>query len=691
MTRLGAAIRGLLAALALATMALPAVQAQTGNQTTAPARPRSAPLPATAADALEVPPGMFTLDARRVADERTGNAVVAATREALAQTGVLFAPLEIRELSLRDAALAALQRNLDIKRSGLNKSVVQQALVEAEAVFDPVFTVSTGASLSRSFTRGERPMQWKPATQEYSRGQQIKTSESLDNIFLCGDMIDILDQPEDMQVRFLTGRLITPDANGECHVRVLPATAPVALVSFDKQRVAGYYPVYKEASTKSPTGQDESYTGGGGVSQRLPWGGSIDVSIVATYHDTYYTNNPNDPLTKSYGSYKRPWTSRASFGTGHALPYTKNFGDGDDSQLAIDVARINLDIADFAVRGIVNRTLQTVDGLYWSLVGAVHRLNAAAGAVALAEETSRRMQKKMELGLATESNRAQVAAQLARLRATQQQLFGDYVTASESLREALNEQDEILFLPVGYSAALDNPPEAPAGPANVLDSPDYMRAETAVRIAMRVRETRVAQTRPDLSISSGVQVGQSNAVFGYSTVTESMKNLISYDTASASIGILYRRPLLNRAVEAAVTIADSDIKRQTLLLHQVETQIRGEYDAARIQMVSARQRIEDSRKRLDIVRNLYERAVRLEAGGVVTAYETIGRLGTLLDAQLSHAQARIDVQTAETRLLAAVGALADRYGERVAQTADDRQRIALLKKTGGMVTFGGPL
>ena len=154
----------------------------------------------TAPDALEVPPGMFTLDAARVADERTGNAVVAATREALAQTGVLFAPLEIRELPLRDAILAALQRNLDIKRSGLNKSVAQRTLIEAEAVFDPVFSLSASGSLSRSFARTERPMQWKPATQEYSRGQQIKTSTSVENIFLCGDMIDILDQPEDMQV-----------------------------------------------------------------------------------------------------------------------------------------------------------------------------------------------------------------------------------------------------------------------------------------------------------------------------------------------------------------------------------------------------------------------------------------------------------------------------------------------------------
>ena len=158
----------------------------------------------------------------------------------------------------------------------------------------------------------------------------------------------------------------------------------------------------------------------------------------------------------------------------------------------------------------------------------------------------------MELGLATESNRAQVAAQLARLRATQQQIFGDYVTASESLREALNEQDEILILPVGYSAALDNPPEAPTGPASVLDSPDYLRAETAVRIAMRVRDTRVAQTRPDVSISSGLQLSQGNAIYGYASVTESLKNLISYDSASASIGILYRHPIVNRAAKATV-------------------------------------------------------------------------------------------------------------------------------------------
>jgi outer membrane protein TolC len=671
MTKVAAALCGALAGLSVASIA---VQAQNA-----------------APETLEVPPGMFTLDAGRIADERTGNAVVAATREALARTGVLFAPKEIRELALHDAALSALQRNLDIKRSGLGKDIVQRALIEAEAVFDPVFTLSTTGSMSRSFGRVERPMQWKPATQEYVRGQQIKTSESLDNIFLCGDMIDILDQPEDMQVRFLTGRLITPDANGQCHVRVLPATAPVALVSFDKQRVAGYYPVHKDASTKSPTGQDETYNGGGGVSQRLPWGGSIDVSIVSSYHDTYYINNPNDPITRVYGSYKRPWTSRGSFNTSHALPYTRNFGDGDESRLAIDVARINLDIADFAVRGVVNQTLLSVDSLYWTLVASIQRLNASAAAVALAEDTSRRTQKKMELGLATESNRAQVAAQLERLRATQQQLFGDYVTASESLREALNEQDDVLILPVGYSAALENPPEAPTEPARVLDSPDYLRAETALRISMRVRDTRVAQTRPDVSVSASMQVGQSNAVFGYSSVTESLRNLISYDSASATIGTLYRRPIGNRAAKAAVAGAESDIARQTLLLHQVETQIRGDYETARIQLVSARQRIEDTRRRLNLVRDLYERAVRLEAGGVVTAYETIDRLSTLLDAQLGHVQARVDAQTAETRLLAAVGALADRYGERVAQTNEDRQRIAQLRKTGRMVTFGGPL
>lgn len=645
-----------------------------------------------------IPAGLFTSDPARIVDERGGNAVVAATRTALARTGVLFAPEQTRELALREAALTALQRNLDVKRIGLNRSVVQRTLVEAEAVFDPVFILAANASLSNSFERIERPMQWKPATQEYVRGQQIPTGTRTDDIFLCGTMDDILSQPQELQTNFLRGRMIAPDASGRCHVRTLPSTAPVALVAFDKERVAGYYPFRKEASTRSPNGQTATYTGTAGVSQRLPWGGNLDLTVVTTYRDAYYVNNPDDPSTRVYGSYGRPWTSRATLSGSHPIPYTRNFREGDENRLAMDTARLNVDVADFAVRGVVNQTLLSVDTLYWTLVGAIQRLDAAAGSAALAEESAARVQRRMELGLASESNRGQVVAQMERLRAVQQQLFGDYLAASESLRELLDERDDALLLPIEYSAALDQPPEVPPASgegagrlaARVLDSPDYLRSETAVRIALRVREARDAQTRPDVTASGSLQVSQSNAVFGYPSVTESLGSLISYDSASFSIGVLYRRPIGNRAAKAALAGADHDVARQTHLLNQVERQIRGDYETARIQLASARQRIDDTARRLALARDLYDRAARLEAGGVVTIYETIERLGTLLEARLGHIQARIDARIAESRMLASIGALAERYGEGVAQTREDRERIALLRGTGALAAFGEP-
>ena len=188
-------------------------------------------------------------------------------------------------------------------------------------------------------------------------------------------MIDILDQPEDMQVRFLTGRLITPDANGQCSRPGLARDRSGSPGQFRQAAgSAGYYPVHKEANAKSPTGQDETYTGGGGVSQRLPWGGGIE-------HPSASCRATTIPITPTIRTTLSPAATALQAAldvarlahASHALPYTKNFGDGDDSRLAIDVARINLDIADFAVRGVVNQTLLSIDGLYWSLVGAIQQ------------------------------------------------------------------------------------------------------------------------------------------------------------------------------------------------------------------------------------------------------------------------------------------------------------------------------
>ena len=132
---------------ALATVASGAVSVSA--ETAAPsARTESvqqvAAASATPSTGFTVPAADFVLDSRSLVGERKRNKVVAETREALKRSGTapLYAPQASTELVLREAAVEALRKNLDIRRKGLAKAMTERALIEADAVFDPVFVAS---------------------------------------------------------------------------------------------------------------------------------------------------------------------------------------------------------------------------------------------------------------------------------------------------------------------------------------------------------------------------------------------------------------------------------------------------------------------------------------------------------------------------------------------------------------------
>ena len=92
-----------------------------------------------------------------------------------------------------------------------------------------------------------------------------------------------------------------------------------------------------------------------------------------------------------------------------------------------------------------------------------------------------------------------------------------------------------------------------------------------------------------------------------------------------------------------------------------------------------------------VAQEVYESASAQQDLGLVAAYETISRLSSLLSARTQLVQAQVDLRTAESRLLASVGGLAERYGELTAQTGIDLERLALLRESGALKHFGGPL
>ncbi len=623
----------------------------------------------------QLPPQLFVLDASSLTQERARNTVVANTRKSLGTT-LLYAPTATAELALREAALDALHKNLNIQRSGLAKAVAERALIEAQAVFDPVFVAIGNATLTGQATRKER-------AEKYSTSEFVPVG-GVDSkgVFRCTPWAALLTQ--------------TPGVNG-CYVHTfVPSPAagasPVLALQYNHDRT-GYQVETVQANTPSPTApfDQQVYTGTAEVLQQLPWGPSLNLSLSTTRRGTYFPLNTLNGLPETYGNYHRPYFTTIAVGAALPLPYTKNFGPNSIADVSVDVARQNIDAAEFSVRSVINSTLLSVDTLYWQLVGTINSLEVANQSLQAAEQQRGRIQKLFEQGFVTESDRAQADAQISNIRTTQQQLFASYISTSEAMRQLLDRKDDALLLPIGDLTLLKRPATDILEADRVLNNPSYQRQAVAVRIASLRRGEAETQTRPNLALTANVSAAECCS-YGYSSLGASLyKSFMTQDQFTATVGLLYQLPIGNRAAEAALTQAEHNLNQQAIALHEVELTTRESFETARGSLASAREQVRIAKLNVQNAQKVYDLALEQQDQGLVAAYEALSRLSTVLSARTALVQAEVQQRIAESALLASVGALAERYGDLTAQTGLDRERLALLRDSGALKHFGGPL
>lgn len=640
----------------------------------------------------DVPAAVLLVDAQGLARDQQTNKVVEATRDALQRSGtlVLYAPTDLKELALRDGVMTALRKNLDIKRSGLAKSAVERALVEAEALFDPVFVFSANANLTRQYSRHMSVDKYKTGTEAVAVGNTDKSG-----VFKCTQSAANLSTGDDQgrvcHVLTLTAAKNYVTTDGTTVTDFTTRMTPLAL-QYGAARPAGYYKTTVDANPLSAfqPRADEAYTGTASITQVLPWGSTLNLSLSSNRTQRYYQINVYNGMGEDYGVYYRPWFTSLIFGANIPLPYTKNFGPTASADVQNEIARHNVEAADVDIRTVINNTLLQVDSLYWTLAGQIRQLAVVGEVVAAAEKQQAAIRRLYAQQLVTESDRQQAESQVARIQASRQQIFGNYVQASEQLRQVLDEGSPALYLPIGYQALLEAAPKDLADPKLILNNPAYLRQGIAVRIATIVRDQRDAQTRPDLSMTGSAQFSQVGT-YGYTDLGSSLSKTFAPDQFLLSVAALYQRPLGNRAALAALEGAEHSLTQQQLALRQAELSVRESFDTARADLASAHQRIKLNQNSIRLADEAYKSSLELQDQGLVPAYESLSRLITLLNARLALAQAQTDERLAEARLLASVGALAEQYGERSAQTPEDRLRLARLRESGALKHFGGPL
>jgi len=232
-------------------------------------------------------PAEFVLTERAYEEgERT---VLAAIDKALRgaresnQGAGLYADMQPRVLGFRDAVMAALERNLDVRKKGIEKDIAREAIAEASAVFDPVFTVTMSVSRNRSKERIEYAEKFKSAT-----------------------------------VNGATGEGDTPNAVVD-HVKL--SSGPIAALVFNTPRFQGFFRSKVVANAAGKTGTERSVSVAFDLEQKFPWGQSLALNVTVKRDPTFYTNNAGSEQYETFGNYDRPWTSSITGSFATPLPW----------------------------------------------------------------------------------------------------------------------------------------------------------------------------------------------------------------------------------------------------------------------------------------------------------------------------------------------------------------------------------
>ncbi|MBI3374012.1 MAG: TolC family protein [Betaproteobacteria bacterium] len=535
----------------------------------------------------------------------------------LAERGRSADKVQWLEIDQGQSALTALRRNLSIQSTQLSKDLSAAALQQALALFDPVVTLS--AARDRSFV----------------------INRTLTDLEFRGP--------------------ITCDASGVC-TRTL-ATKGVFSMTFDQGRAAGFAPTEIEASKSSPTGDNISETYSGQMSMLFPKGITAFATDSLIYKDNKFLENIGFDVVGSYG---RPWTNQFNAGITAPLPGSRFFGDYAAADVALRIADTGQQTAFWQIASLINDTLLQVEQGYWNLVLRKKIYEATVETRervrALAAKTDRLFASQE----ATRYDKAKVDAQTSTLRRQEQEALNNYLAASNALTNLLDLDKDTILLPACYEARLAE--SAPIERQEALQqgaerNPRIRLAEVNRSIAAVLHEQSRVQLGPDLSATASFSRNQSNSVFGYDNALEAFGQVMKPDSKTQNYSLNYTRPWDNRAANANFLQAAARLRQQEILLGQTRRSVASQVTLAVTNLQSARQRTELASQSRDLAARVFERAERQRTLGVVSDFEVIVKSIELLNADLEYQTTLLGRKISEAAVHAAIGSLAQRYGE----------------------------
>ena len=551
-----------------------------------------------------------------------------------------------------EALHAAQENNLAIQASQQDKKIAWEFLRENKAVFNPLL------NLSGSYTRSE----------SYNRSETITRARGSTLTFF-GDTINPTQTPRPPNQNGIVnppnsfGNFVCVTVDGFV---VNPSQCALQTVRFAQLEFASV-----------ATRPVETWSFDFGATQIFPWGQSLSADFQSVYlrknffHlDSFGLDQPlssNDPIGQ--GS-TFPWTTTFVATFISPLPFSKNFGPyGSVANVGVMLADRGDRQAAWNLEAQANDALLAVNEAYWEVVRNIRRLQITIEQRQVLEALAKRAQRLFEARTITTYDKAQTEANLENIKNQEQIAWNNFVASSNSLVALLNYEPGTVILPVGYSAdllALESKPPIPIESKEAFDTamerrPEIKASQIAIESSDILVKHRQTQIRPDLNLTAGVTLNQSNAVLGYSSWQNSFGNVFNPDNSDFFVGVSFRIPFGNLAARSALSQARigrnlaMDQSQQTIngVIQEINTVITDAY--------GSHARIKQTRANLDLAQLAYNKADLLKEQGLVTDFELLRKLSDLLSARSAYIDTLIDYRKTSARLLKAQGVLAAQY------------------------------
>ncbi|MBN2399843.1 MAG: TolC family protein [Candidatus Aminicenantes bacterium] len=404
-----------------------------------------------------------------------------------------------------------------------------------------------------------------------------------------------------------------------------------------------------------------------GVAQRLPFGGSLDVTLRSNRFET----------NSRYSSYNPRYNSILTFNL--TQPLLKNFGSGS-TQRSIRIARNNRDKSIFALRQAVINLIYQTEEAYWNLVYSHQNLEVKQKSLQLAKDLLRQNETQVKVGVSAPMDILTAQAEVAARESETLQAQSQIQTYEENLRRILNvsempatiiPQDKPLFVPI--TADFNE---------YLLEALEKRPDIEQVRLDLKNKNIDVHYYRnqllPDLQLNatyytsglSGDQlIWDGNPLLPDSKIIDTIKGGFDDSLSEAfkntyrnfSIGLQLSIPVLNTSARADMAQAKLNLKQSLLQLKKIESTIYSEVKQIVMDLETNLKIVEANR----ISRELAEQKLSAEqkklAVGLSTNYLVLQYQRDFSNAQIAELKSLIDYNLALSRVNKVLGSTLEKH------------------------------